>query len=253
MSESYFPVYGWMPEKLGIGGAELLTYALIYSFTNAKGQYTGSLQYLADRTGISRRTVIRSLQKLTEQGLLLKKETFVNGVKTCEYRAASVDPAAQLPCPGDGSTSSPVTECPCPGDKLTTPPVTDRPCPGDRLTTPPVTECPCPGDKLAPNTKEYTKDNTKEDNEREAPAPAVIRHRYGEYENVLLSDGEIAALRREYPDDWRQRVDRLSEYMASTGKSYRNHLATIRSWARQDAPKEKKKNPYADLQGGLRL
>lgn len=31
------------------------------------------------------------------------------------------------------------------------------------------------------------------------------------------------------------RIDRLSEYMASCGKTYKNHLATIRSWARKDA------------------
>ena len=50
-----------------------------------------------------------------------------------------------------------------------------------------------------------------------------IRHKYGEYENVLLSDGEAEKLKREYPDDWRQRIDRLSEYMASTGKRYQIH------------------------------
>ena len=33
MSESYFPVYSWMTERLGLGGTELLAYALIDSFT----------------------------------------------------------------------------------------------------------------------------------------------------------------------------------------------------------------------------
>ena len=33
------------------------------------------------------------------------------------------------------------------------------------------------------------------------------------------------------------RVERLSEYMASTGRSYKNHLATIRSWAKREKPK----------------
>ena len=73
--------------------------------------------------------------------------------------------------------------------------------------------------------------------------------KYGEYRNVLLSDGEADKLREEFPDDWRQRVERLSEYMASTGKGYRNHLATIRAWARRDAPKEEKKNRYAGMMG----
>ena len=42
-------------------------------------------------------------------------------------------------------------------------------------------------------------------------------------------------LQEEFPADWSDRVERLSEYIASTGKKYKNHLATIRSWARKDA------------------
>ena len=60
-----------------------------------------------------------------------------------------------------------------------------------------------------------------------------IRHKYGEYNNVLLSDEDMDKLKSEFPD-WKSRIDRLSSYMASTGKSYKNHLATIRNWARND-------------------
>ena len=59
------------------------------------------------------------------------------------------------------------------------------------------------------------------------------RTRYGEYENVLLSDEEMENLKAEFPD-WEARIERLSEYIAKTGKSYKNHLAVIRSWARTD-------------------
>lgn len=60
---------------------------------------------------------------------------------------------------------------------------------------------------------------------------------YGSYENVLLSDTEYGKLRQEFPGDYQMRVERLSEYMASTGRSYKNHLATIRSWAKREKPK----------------
>lgn len=66
-------------------------------------------------------------------------------------------------------------------------------------------------------------------------APKVQRHKYGEYKNVLLSDSELEKLKEEFPNDWEQRIERLSEYIASTGKRYKSHLATIRSWARKDA------------------
>lgn len=62
------------------------------------------------------------------------------------------------------------------------------------------------------------------------------RHKHGEYQNVLLSDDDLDKLKTEFPADWDQRIQRLSEYMASSGKSYKNHLATIRNWARRDKP-----------------
>lgn len=73
---------------------------------------------------------------------------------------------------------------------------------------------------------------------KEKPA----RHKYGMYENVLLSDADIAALKQEFPADWQERIEKLSEYTASTGKVYKNHLATIRNWARKD---NNKKQPLA--------
>jgi len=73
--------------------------------------------------------------------------------------------------------------------------------------------------------------STKRNNNEGKKKP---RHRYGQYQNVLLTDEEHEKLMAEFPSDY----DRLSEYMASTGKTYRNHLVTIRSWARREAPKK---------------
>lgn len=61
------------------------------------------------------------------------------------------------------------------------------------------------------------------------------RHKHGEYSNVLLSDTDLAKLKREFPNEWQERIERLSTYMAGTGKSYKNHLAVIRDWARRDS------------------
>lgn len=66
--------------------------------------------------------------------------------------------------------------------------------------------------------------------------PKKVRHKYGQYQNVLLDDEQMEKLKSEF-SDWEIRIERLSEYMASTGKSYKNHLATIRSWARKEPPK----------------
>lgn len=69
----------------------------------------------------------------------------------------------------------------------------------------------------------------------EAKPPKPTRHKYGLYENVLLTDEEYEKLREEFPHDYMERIERLSEYMASTGKKYKNFLATIRNWAKKDA------------------
>lgn len=60
---------------------------------------------------------------------------------------------------------------------------------------------------------------------------------YGCYKNVYLTNEELEALKIEFPNDYSQRIERLSEYIASSGKKYKNHLATIRSWARKDKEK----------------
>ena len=68
------------------------------------------------------------------------------------------------------------------------------------------------------------------------------RHKYGEYNNVLLSDEDMQKLQSEFPD-WQERIERLSSYIAQSGKSYKNHLATIRNWARKDKTQPQKNAP----------
>ena len=58
------------------------------------------------------------------------------------------------------------------------------------------------------------------------------------YGLVLLTDEDYEKLKAEFPHDYSERIARLDEYIASTGKKYRNHLATIRSWARKDSQKK---------------
>lgn len=64
-----------------------------------------------------------------------------------------------------------------------------------------------------------------------------VKHKHGEYANVLLTDEELDKLKVEYPTDWEERIERLSSYVESTGKRYKSHYATIRNWARKDGTK----------------
>ena len=59
----------------------------------------------------------------------------------------------------------------------------------------------------------------------------------GRYQNVFLSAGELFELQADFPTVWQEYIERLSEYMASTGKTYRSHAATIRRWIADDRRK----------------
>jgi Asp-tRNA(Asn)/Glu-tRNA(Gln) amidotransferase C subunit len=72
-----------------------------------------------------------------------------------------------------------------------------------------------------------------------------VKHKYGEYNNVLLTDEELQKLKTEY-SDYEKRIENLSSYIASTGKSYKSHYATIRNWARKDAEKPGRKEIVPD-------
>lgn len=76
--------------------------------------------------------------------------------------------------------------------------------------------------------------------EQTAPAP------FGRYENVFLSERELAELQEELPGKWEYYIDRLSGYIASSGKKYKNHAATIRRWAADDRAKGKPKKGIPD-------
>lgn len=90
------------------------------------------------------------------------------------------------------------------------------------------------------STKESS---TNKPNTKESSTKRETRHKYGEYTNVLLSDTDLEKLKAEFPSDWKERIERLSNYMESKGVSYKNHLATIRNWARRDEEKNASKVP----------
>lgn len=154
-----------------------------------------------------------TLQELEKNGYLTRHQTRQSGGRLGEteyviYEQPHTDP----PC-----TEKPYTE-----ELHTEVPYTEQPC----------TENPARINKDITSTEET---NTEIIKKRESKRP--VRHKYGLYQNVLLSDEEMEKLMREYPNDYQKRIDRLSEYMASTGRIHKNHLATIRSWAKRDEEK----------------
>ena len=78
------------------------------------------------------------------------------------------------------------------------------------------------------------------------PTPAKrkskpVKHKYGEFENVLLSDAELEKLKERF-SDWKHKIDNLSYYIGSKGDSYKDHYRTILNWARKDEQLTKAKD-----------
>lgn len=168
-----------------------------------------SVKGLAEICLEGRGCITATLRELEKRGYLIRKQSrlpdgTLSGIEYWIYEKPQ-------PCPENPPTDNPAAVNP----------VTDNPATGN----------PPPDSEAQIITKESsTKESNTDGDGRKPP-----RHRYGQYQNVLLSDEDMEKLQSEFPADWERRLERLSEYMASTGKTYRNHLATIRSWARKDA------------------
>lgn len=66
-----------------------------------------------------------------------------------------------------------------------------------------------------------------------------VKHKHGVYEHVMLTDAEYEELVNLFPFDYQKRINNLDEYLENhKGKSYSNHLLTIKTWAKKDAEKQ---------------
>lgn len=69
------------------------------------------------------------------------------------------------------------------------------------------------------------------------------KHKYGEYQHVLLTDTDRERLVNDYgEDETHEAIKYLDEYIETSGKKYKNHYLVMRKWV-FDAVKEHKKKP----------
>lgn len=83
-AENYFNICGWMLDievnGKPIKGAQLMIYAIIYSHSqDGRSVFYGSLEYLAEWIGMSKRQVYNILGELHDAGLIAKEIYFRNG------------------------------------------------------------------------------------------------------------------------------------------------------------------------------
>jgi hypothetical protein len=88
-------------------------------------------------------------------------------------------------------------------------------------------------DKLPTNYRQqWKKDKESKRKIKKRERGALSPH--GQFENVFLSDLEVADLRAKYPNHYEAKIERLSRVIESKGKNYADHYATLIDWLMQD-------------------
>lgn len=84
--DNFITIQGWMRTRLNLSGNELIAMALIYGFSqDGESAFIGSMSYIADWIGASRKTAERAVKSLVERGYIKKTDVIRNNVKFCNY------------------------------------------------------------------------------------------------------------------------------------------------------------------------
>ncbi|KWZ04231.1 hypothetical protein AS257_13450, partial [Enterococcus faecium] len=172
-----------------------LLYGEITALCNERGFCWAGNEYFADLYGVNKETISRWVSDLIKFGYLNREIIYKEGTNQIINRYLRIN---QYPI--DEKRNTPIDE------KVK-----------DNNTS---------INNTFNNTKEYIRELPPSKKSKAKP----VRHKYGEYKNVLLSDEQMEKIKTEFPNDYKERIERLSEYCESSGKNYKNYLATIRSW-----------------------
>ena len=69
------------------------------------------------------------------------------------------------------------------------------------------------------------------------------KHKYGEFQHVLLTDKEHTHLLDLYGDSLDEHIKILDEYIETSGKKYKNHSLVIQKWVHDEWMKRNKDKP----------
>lgn len=69
------------------------------------------------------------------------------------------------------------------------------------------------------------------------------KHKYGEYQHVLLTDKEHTHLVELYGSSLDEHIKILDEYIETSGKNYKNHSLVLQKWVHDEWMKRNKNSP----------
>lgn len=87
--EYYINIQWWMVQNLKLTGNELLTYAIVYGFSqDGESKFLGGSKFVSYALGVSRPTAIKALDSLTKKGLIIKSQDKINDVAFNRYKVS---------------------------------------------------------------------------------------------------------------------------------------------------------------------
>lgn len=232
-----------MVSELGLKGNALAVYAIIYGFSqDGDSVFSGSSSYLCEWLGCSKKTALTTLADLTERGLLKKTTTYKNGITFCDYMAVRTP---QETAQDAEEEMTPLGKILHQGGVKITPGAGEILHQGGVEITPHNTS-----DNTMDNYRDIDRDNKGAQNAPEPPPSEPpkpkkpkkekgVKHKYGEYQHVLLTDAEYKRLVNRYGQDMTEKaIKYLDEYIEEKHYKSDSHNLAIQRWV-VDAVKEK--------------
>lgn len=188
-----------------------LLYGEITSLCNEKGYCWASNQYFADLYKVSKITVSRWISTLNKKGYITIETLYKEGTKEFIGRHLYI-------------TNTPINKN------------VNRYIQNDLEGVNKIVNTP-----INKNAKDNNKDiNNTFNNKKDV---YTRKHKYGEYQHVLLTDKEHTHLVELYGSSLDEHIKILDEYIETSGKSYKNHSLVIQKWVHDEWTKRNKNKP----------
>lgn len=212
---SFINIQSFMVKDLHLKGNELMLYAIIWGFSqDGTSAFKGSLQYLMEWTNSTKQGVLKALKSLQDKGYIQKSDVNANGRRFCDYSVTKFNSGKQS-LPKVNSVDNKVNLVNDLGKQSLPHNIVDN---------------------IENNIEDSISVEASPTTEPTTTTQKEIKHKYGEYLHVLLTDKQYTSLIEKYGqtiiDGYIQKID---EWIQLKGKSpYKDFNLAIQNWLKKD-------------------
>ena len=98
------------------------------------------------------------------------------------------------------------------------------------------------GENTKDITNNYNINNNNNNKTSKKKTTKEVRHKYGEFKNVLLSDKDLEKLKTEYGEELVEKyIKKMDEWIELNGRRYKNYYLALRQWMNKEVSKKQEK------------